>query len=876
MSIQPGLRLRTLGSLTLSAGDTPLNGSATVARRLALLSAIAAVEPDAAVSRDTLLLLFWPDRTDERARSALKQLTFAIRKSLDRDDLFIGSDALRLNPELITSDVGDLLAAARRGDDSAVVATYGGPFLEGVHISDAPEFERWAAERRSAIDAVYRNARAGLAEEAERRGDNGAAIEHWAALAQHDPLSAQAVAGLATALARSGDGSRALKTIAAHATLVRLELDQEQETSLRDLADRIRAGGFAHTEPARQPPTPHAALAGVEPESVVAPARRTPPPRQRRFVGPIAIGLLAAVAITVAAVVRRVREPATKQSIVVLAVIPSPRDSVVERWGRAAVDEISTALAEAQLGRLVEIRSSGFSGAGRGGAPLADDVSAMQFARASGASFALLAAISREADTLEFRAKLIDVSAGRILRVVAPLRGTPVSTKSNIQELRQRAAGAVVTVFDRRTASVMSVGSPAPLYQAYGLFVSGLTEFEADRYDEAAKLFDRAHDRDTTFMVPLIWSNFAVGNQLRTDKHDSLTAWLATQRERFAKPDQYGIDMFVARQRHDAAGALDALRRASAELPGSEWSFNLAATEFESGNVAAARGALSLVDPVEGWARGWGVYWRYAAGISNKLGQGEDFLALVRRARASLPAVNSIAVVELYTLYQLGRETEFWRALREFEAVDWSDSKYNAAFVMGGVLERPRSDRSRHSIAEECVRWLREPRPIATMHWIDRTTAEAECLYQADRYEESAALWRRLVDSIEAHAKGADSAMVRRYDRSMLGVTLALNGRREQAEAIKRDIPKLPPSGSPVNYSRQMARLAAALGDRDEAMDFALQTRMCCGRPHPTGLVVSAFDPVLVRFRSDSAVLDAFGFPGVRFTTSGDTVPWRK
>jgi hypothetical protein len=159
---------------------------------------------------------------------------------------------------------------------------------------------------------------------------------------------------------------------------------------------------------------------------------------------------------------------------------------------------------------------------------------------------------------------------------------------------------------------------------------------------------------------------------------------------------------------------------------------------------------------------------------------------------------------------------------------------------------------------------------------------EAQCLYQGENYEQAARVWRSLVDSAEAGAKGADSAAGAQNRRSnwiRLGTALALNGQREEAETIKRHATELPrPSGSlgPEDYALLMARLAAALGERDQAMDLALQARMCCGRPHPTGtLGISVFDPALKRFRSDSALLDAFGFPGVRFA-SGDTVPARK
>src|SRR3954468_16857550 len=143
------LRLRTFGGVALREDDRLLDGPATQRRRLALL-AMLAVAGDAGVSRDKLIAQLWPESDTERARHSLRQWIFLLRRDLGaNEEVLLGSTDLRLNPQLFTSDVADFERALNAGDDEGAVALYDGPFLDGFHLSDAGEFERWMESQRS-------------------------------------------------------------------------------------------------------------------------------------------------------------------------------------------------------------------------------------------------------------------------------------------------------------------------------------------------------------------------------------------------------------------------------------------------------------------------------------------------------------------------------------------------------------------------------------------------------------------------------------------------------------------------------------------------------------------------------------------------------
>src|SRR6185312_8864445 len=156
------LQLRTLGGLGVEGIDRPLCGAGSRPRPLALLALIASAR-ERGVNRDGLLGYFWPESDTEHARNCLKQTIFALRKDL-HDDLFVaGSGLVRLNPAVITTDALRFEAARARGAHADAVALYRGPFLDGFHIPDLLELERWMEGERRGLAQRYQTSLEALA-----------------------------------------------------------------------------------------------------------------------------------------------------------------------------------------------------------------------------------------------------------------------------------------------------------------------------------------------------------------------------------------------------------------------------------------------------------------------------------------------------------------------------------------------------------------------------------------------------------------------------------------------------------------------------------------------------------------------------------------
>src|SRR6185436_11434458 len=121
------LRIITFGTLSVRSDRGPVAGAAAQPRRLALLALLARAG-DRGVTREKVTALIWPDADDEKSRRAITQGIYALRQELGSDDAILGVRELRLNLELVTSDIYDFSAALRGARAEDAVRLYAGPF----------------------------------------------------------------------------------------------------------------------------------------------------------------------------------------------------------------------------------------------------------------------------------------------------------------------------------------------------------------------------------------------------------------------------------------------------------------------------------------------------------------------------------------------------------------------------------------------------------------------------------------------------------------------------------------------------------------------------------------------------------------------------
>lgn len=234
------LQLQVLGTPSVNRDGGPCGGAAAQRKSLALV-ALLAVAGRRGLSRDKILAWLWPETPTDKATHRLAQLLYSLRRDLGTEELFLGSTDLRLNPAVVASDLAEFTAALESGDFPRAVAAYGGPFLDGFYLSDAPDFEHWVEEERAGFAQRQSAAVEALARDAAARGDVVAAAGWWRQLSQVEPFNARVAICYVEALCAAGDRPSALRFVRAYETLLRQQFDTEPDPAVVAAVERLRS-----------------------------------------------------------------------------------------------------------------------------------------------------------------------------------------------------------------------------------------------------------------------------------------------------------------------------------------------------------------------------------------------------------------------------------------------------------------------------------------------------------------------------------------------------------------------------------------------------------------------------------------------------------
>ncbi|MFN0099568.1 MAG: protein kinase domain-containing protein, partial [Gemmatimonadaceae bacterium] len=255
----------------LHSDGRPAEGAGGQKRRLALLALVDAAG-ERGISRDKLLAYLWPESDPERARGALAQALYALKKGLGHDDLFTGTNEVHLNTERLASDRAAFLTALRRGDREGAVVLYAGPYLDGFYLTEATEFERWVETERASLAHDYVAALQHLAAKAEADRDAATAVKWWRRLVAVDPLNGALTSGLVRALADAGDRSGALRQAQIYQALIEAEFGEAGDPAVIALVEELKRP----TPPQAVPPPRRTMAEQLLTAEVVAAAMRRP------------------------------------------------------------------------------------------------------------------------------------------------------------------------------------------------------------------------------------------------------------------------------------------------------------------------------------------------------------------------------------------------------------------------------------------------------------------------------------------------------------------------------------------------------------------------------------------------------------------------
>lgn len=254
------LHLQLFGPPAVFRGEEPVTGFVSH-KASALLFYLATTGQSC--NRDMLASLLWGESPEEKARKNLRDVLFNLRP-LVGDYLIISRQTVSLDQEAphevdvvrfatLLKELGDLksgsLSAAAMIFLRDAVDLYRGEFLEGLHISQAPDFETWLFEERTKLHQLVVQSLHSLTNYLTQQGNTALGIKYASRLLALEPWREETHRQLMQLLVWSGQRSAALAQYETCRRLLRENLKIEPEPETRQLYESILRGDLilAHT-----------------------------------------------------------------------------------------------------------------------------------------------------------------------------------------------------------------------------------------------------------------------------------------------------------------------------------------------------------------------------------------------------------------------------------------------------------------------------------------------------------------------------------------------------------------------------------------------------------------------------------------------------
>jgi len=738
--------LRLLGPSTLEGPDGPLSGRVTQERKLALLAVLALAE-GRTVSRDSLAAMFWPESDVGRARHNVADSLWVIRSALGGEAVHTRGHLVSLDPAVVATDVEAFQDALRDADHARAVDLYTGRFMEGFHISGAPEFEHWLDAERARLEAAHRETLEALIHEA-LRGGRGREAPRWARrLAAADPLNTRRALLCMDALAHAGDPAGAVLHGEGHLEVLESELGIPPPAEVVERIEALRTGSFA--------PSPAAVGAtggGKSPQPAPGPPRsaRTAGPQATPFrpvtrAGALVFGLaLTGIILASLAPWPMSGDPPelVPNRIVVVGFENRTGDDELDLLARLAADVLLRGLTQTRVGDVVlptemAATENGVGEQRRG--PLHAGALAVELR----AGITVSGTLDPQAGGPVLVTTVTSEPGSQVVAVLDPEPVDPAHPGPALERLSSRVVGTVAAHLGEELPEHPFVVRN-PSYESYRAADRATRLFLEQRFDSAGTLFRRAWELDPSAVGYLLWEGISYQNLRDSDRVRSILDELRPRRDELTPFDAAQFDWLEARARRDLVGSLRAARTAHALHPHSGLGgFQLGLELLRSGRFQEAREVYRSLDPDRGWLAGFRYYWYDLAIAYHMLGRHEEELTVAEEGYRRHPDA-LLLTSRLRALAALGRGEELQRAL------GLSTDLPDHALIASRVLHRHGWDALAVEVAETGLRALAAaPLPDGTTAEELRTRSglEARLLIAAGRLQEAHPLLLELLSA---------------------------------------------------------------------------------------------------------------------------------
>jgi TolB-like protein/tetratricopeptide (TPR) repeat protein len=434
-----------------------------------------------------------------------------------------------------------------------------------------------------------------------------------------------------------------------------------------------------------------------------------------------------------------------------------------------------------------------------------------QLAQETGATHAVAGTYYRSGDVIQFHAQIIDTSNDVKRRqhvAVAPVEGPYDRPDEAIAALRQQVMGAIASIIDPRIEQPVELMGHMPGYAAYRAFVEGLEVFWRSDFVGSRRYFQRAIELDPEYHMPRILLSLSHTNVGAWVEAQTINTELERRRDELSPYEGYRLDQLIATVNGDLQAAYHAAHQASSISPEFGPVFDGATYAITLNRPKEAIEAMQTIDTSRVLV-GWTMYWERLTAARHMLGEHDEELEEALAARALYPD----------SLYVLSTEARARAALGDIDGIQQLiDDAFRLGaqpnWTAGGLLRLTGEELiahgeadAGHKILAQAIDWY-ESLPLEEMEALSESLAIT--LLSAGRVEDAIVLLE--------HLRQEDP---NRYSMlGALGVAMALQGDRANAERISAQLEGMNVPYSFGDISVWQSRVAAALGNKDQAMVF--------------------------------------------------------
>ena len=428
--------------------------------------------------------------------------------------------------------------------------------------------------------------------------------------------------------------------------------------------------------------------------------------------------------------------------------------------------------------------------------------------RAESAALAVEGAFFLQGDRLELQSRIVDGASGKLLHALPPFGAPRADPGQAIDRLERHVAGAAAIHFDEFFGGLEFVSQP-PTIDGYREYRTGLEIFSRD-YPRAVAHLHRALEIDPQFWLPRLILYFAYGNAGQSEKSRAQLAELERDRGLRTPAERLFIDYVREASSGFSVEAVRILRDLDSMMPRSLLvNFNLVRELFRGNRPRAAIEVYERLTVDARTLRHSVGTWRvdFATRAMHLAGEHERELQESRRGAQNAPGMFMFTNGEARALAALGRHDDL-KAV-----VDRSLTIPAIEGSVGGVLEQAALELRVHGYREASLEYAGR----AVEWWGGRSSAGA-----GDRFALARAMYlaERWIDAErEFGALLAESAGDQDYI-GYLGASAAGRGDAARTRAASQTLLTMRDPDLPGFHTYWRARLAAALGEREMALDL--------------------------------------------------------